>query len=160
MNINATILGQAISFILFVWFCMKYVWAPFMSIIEKRRKEIADDFAVAKRVRQESDNANVAAKICLTQARIRAKEIITQANMCRTRILDEAKNIAEKEYNKFLSKAREQIAHERQCVSAELKKQVGQLIIESVEKIIECSMNETINSDIVNKVIDTLSYED
>ena len=43
MNMNATILGQAIAFILFVWFCMKYVWPPLMAAIEKRQKEIADE---------------------------------------------------------------------------------------------------------------------
>jgi ATP synthase F0 subunit b len=43
---NATILGQAIAFVLFVWFCMKYVWPPLMAAIEKRQKEIADGLAV------------------------------------------------------------------------------------------------------------------
>ncbi len=42
MNLNATILGQAIAFVLFVLFCMKYVWPPLMAAIEKRQKEIAD----------------------------------------------------------------------------------------------------------------------
>lgn len=42
MNMNATILGRAIAFVIFVWFCMKYVWPPLMAAIEKRQKEISD----------------------------------------------------------------------------------------------------------------------
>ncbi len=40
MNMNATILGRAIAFILFVWFCMKYVWPPLMAAIENVRKKL------------------------------------------------------------------------------------------------------------------------
>ncbi len=40
MNLNATILGQAIAFVLFVLFCMKYVWPPLMAAIEKRQKKL------------------------------------------------------------------------------------------------------------------------
>ncbi|KZH94882.1 hypothetical protein AWG50_18895 [Escherichia coli] len=52
MNLNATILGQAIAFVLFVLFCMKYVWPPLMAAIEKRQKEIADGLASAERTGQ------------------------------------------------------------------------------------------------------------
>lgn len=57
MNMNATILGQAIAFILFVWFCMKYVWPPLMAAIEKRQKEIADGLASAERAKKDLDLA-------------------------------------------------------------------------------------------------------
>ena len=53
MNLNATILGQAIAFVLFVLFCMKYVWPPLMAAIEKRQKEIADGLASAERAHKE-----------------------------------------------------------------------------------------------------------
>ncbi|GAB7213977.1 hypothetical protein OS42_05880 [Dickeya oryzae] len=55
MNLNATILGQAIAFVLFVWFCMKYVWPPIMAAIEKRQKEIADGLASAERAKKRSE---------------------------------------------------------------------------------------------------------
>ena len=52
MNLNATILGQAIAFVLFVLFCMKYVWPPLMAAIEKRQKEIADGLSSAERAKK------------------------------------------------------------------------------------------------------------
>ena len=42
MNINLTILGQAISFGIFVWFCMRYVWPPLIKVLEERAETIAD----------------------------------------------------------------------------------------------------------------------
>lgn len=57
MNMNATILGQAIAFVIFVWFCMKYVWPPLMAAIEKRQKEISDGLASAERAKKDLDLA-------------------------------------------------------------------------------------------------------
>lgn len=61
MNLNATILGQAIAFVLFVLFCMKYVWPPLMAAIEKRQKEIADGLASAERAHKDLDLAKASA---------------------------------------------------------------------------------------------------
>ena len=34
MNLNASMFGQAISFVIFVWLCMKYVWPPLTAMLE------------------------------------------------------------------------------------------------------------------------------
>ena len=49
MDINATLLGQTISFVIFVWFTMKFVWPPLIQAIEERQKKIADGLAAAER---------------------------------------------------------------------------------------------------------------
>ena len=69
MNINATLLGQAIAFFFFVVFCMKYVWPPLIAAIEARQKEIADGLSSAERAKKD-----------LKEAKHQAAEIIDQAN--------------------------------------------------------------------------------
>lgn len=91
MNLNATILGQAIAFVLFVLFCMKYVWPPLMAAIEKRQKEIADGLASAERAHKDLDLAKASATDQLKKAKAEAQVIIEQANKRRSQILDEAK---------------------------------------------------------------------
>lgn len=78
MNINATILGQAIAFILFVAFCMKYVWPPIMAAIEKRQKEIAEGLASAERAKKDLDLAQANATDQLKKAKEDAQVIIEQ----------------------------------------------------------------------------------
>ena len=46
MDINLTLIGQSISMILFVWFCMKFIWPPLMEAIEERQAQIADGLAM------------------------------------------------------------------------------------------------------------------
>lgn len=161
MNLNATILGQTISFILFVWFCMKYVWFPLMSIIEKRQKEISDNLAGARYAKIESDRINSEALICLQEAKIKAQEIINHANICKIKVLEEIKYEVNQERNRILFQTREQIVYEKNCAIEELKKGIGQLVIEATKKIIGCSINEKINNNLVNEIIEELShYED
>lgn len=153
MNINATILGQAIAFILFVVFCMKYVWPPIMAAIEKRQKEISEGLASAERAKQDLDLAQANVTDQLKKAKEDAQVIIEQANKRRAQILDEAKTEAESERNRIVTQAQAEIDAERQRAREELRKQVALLAIAGAEKIIERSVDEAANSDIVDKLV-------
>lgn len=153
MNLNATILGQAIAFILFVWFCMKYVWPPIMDAIEKRQKEIADGLSSAERAKKDLDLAQANATDQLKKAKADAQVIIEQANKRKAQIIDEAKVEAEQECNKIVAQAQAEIDAERKRAREELRKQVATLAIAGAEKIIERSVDEAANSDIVDKLV-------
>ena len=45
MNINFTLIAQAIAFAVLIWFTVKFVWPPLLKAIEARQKEIADGLA-------------------------------------------------------------------------------------------------------------------
>ena len=153
MNLNATILGQAIAFILFVWFCMKYVWPPIMDAIEKRQKEIADGLSSAERAKKDLDLAQANATDQLKKAKADAQVIIEQANKRKAQIIDEAKVEAEQERNKIVAQAQAEIDAERKRAREELRKQVATLAIAGAEKIIERSVDEAATSDIVDKLV-------
>ena len=57
MNFNATLIGQSITFLVFVWFCMKYVWPPIMHALDARKKQIADGLAAGERGKHEQELA-------------------------------------------------------------------------------------------------------
>ncbi|MDE9494850.1 F0F1 ATP synthase subunit B [Xenorhabdus bovienii] len=153
MNINATILGQAIAFVLFVLFCMKYVWPPIMAAIEKRQKEITDALASAERAKKNLDLAQANATDQLKKAKADAQAIIEQANKQKAQIIDDAKTEAELERNKIVAQAQAEIDAERKRAREELRKQVAMLAIAGAEKIIERSVDEAANSDIVDKLV-------
>jgi len=153
VNINATILGQAIAFILFVAFCMKYVWPPIMAAIEKRQKEVADSLASAELAKKELDIAQANASDELKKAKESAQAIIEQANKRRTQILEEAKAEAETERDKIIAQGYSEVDAERQRAREDLRKQVALLAVAGAEKIIERSVDEAANSDIVDKLV-------
>ncbi|WP_391528241.1 F0F1 ATP synthase subunit B [Photorhabdus akhurstii] len=156
MNINATILGQAIAFVLFVMFCMKFVWPPIMAAIEKRQKEIADGLSSAERAKKDLDLAQANATDQMKKAKAEAQVIIEQANKQKAQILDDAKAEAEQERNRIVTQAQAEIDAERKRAREELRKQVAMLAIAGAEKIIERSVDEAANSDIVDKLVTEL----
>ena len=80
MDINLTLIGQAIAMTVFVWFCMKVIWPPIMTAIEERQKEIADGLAAAERGQQSLDKAKSEADEIVDDARKQATTIRDQAH--------------------------------------------------------------------------------
>nr|WP_249213199.1 MULTISPECIES: F0F1 ATP synthase subunit B [unclassified Tatumella] len=138
---------------MFVAFCMKYVWPPIMAAIEKRQKEVADSLASAERAQKDLDIAQANASEQLKKAKEDAQVIIEQANKRRAQILDEAKAEAEAERHKIVAQAQSEIDAERKRAREELRKQVALLAVAGAEKIIERSVDEAANSDIVDKLV-------
>ena len=81
MNINATLLGQTIMFILFVWFCMKFVWPPIMQALSERKKQIADGLAAGERGKRELELASkVLLRIYVKRSKKQPKSLLKQKN--------------------------------------------------------------------------------
>jgi len=153
MNINATLIGQAIAFAIFVWFCMKYVWPPLLDAIEARQKKIADGLTQAERAGKDLELAQAKAADKLKQAKAQAAEIIDQANKRRTQIVEEAKNEGEAERSKIVAQGEAEIEAERNRAREELRQQVATLAIAGAEKIIKRSIDKEANSDIIDKLV-------
>ncbi|AKZ65743.1 F0F1 ATP synthase subunit B [Candidatus Palibaumannia cicadellinicola] len=154
MNLNATIFGQAIAFIFFVVFCMKYIWPPIIKSIEKRQKDIIDSFAAIEKAKQELLITKDQTSEYILQIKLKAKEIIEQANKNKDQLIYKAKQEAEIERKKILDQAKIQIDYERKKIYEELKIQVIDLALASAEKIINQSLkNKTINNELINNII-------
>lgn len=156
MNINATLLGQAIAFAVFVWFCMKYVWPPLLDAIEARQKKIADGLTQAERAGKDLDLAQAKASEKLKEAKAQAAEIIDQANKRRAQIVDEAKTEGETERQKIITQGEAEVEAQRNRAREELRQQVSALAIAGAEKIIKRSIDKEANSDIIDKLVTEL----
>ena len=152
MNINATLLGEMIAFIVFVLFCMKYVWPPIMGAIEERQKKIADGLQAAERAAKDLDLAQANASDQLKEAKRTATEIIEQANKRKSQILDEAREEAQAERQKILAQAEAELEAERNRARDELRKQVATLAVAGAEKILERSIDKDAQKDILDNI--------
>ncbi|MBY5994232.1 F0F1 ATP synthase subunit B [Ferrimonas balearica] len=152
MNINATLIGQAIAFIIFVWFCMKYVWPPLMAAIEERQKKIADGLASAERASKDLDLAQQKATDQIKEGKQQAAEIIEQANKRGAQIVEEAKAEAEAVRAKIIAQGEAEIEAERNRARDQLRAQVATLAVAGAEKILQRSIDADAHSDIVEKL--------
>ncbi len=152
MNINATLIGQAIAFSMFVVFCMKYVWPPIMQAIEERQKKIADGLAAASRAAKDLNLAQANASEQMKEAKRAATEIIEQANKRKAQIIDHAREEALTERENILNQGMAELEAERNRARDELRKQVATLAVVGAEKILERSIDANAHKEILDKI--------
>jgi F-type H+-transporting ATPase subunit b len=152
MNINLTLIGQLLSFVVFVWFTMKFVWTPIMGALDTRRKEIADGLAAAERGQHEQELAKERAKEVLHEAKAQAAEIVTQAQKRASEIVDEAKGHARQEGERLVTAAQAEIEQETNRAREQLREKVGELAILGAEKILHKEINAETHRDIVESL--------
>ena len=97
MNINATLILQSIAMMIFVWFCMKFIWPPLLKAMDDRRAKVADGLAASDRAEKELEAAKLSAGEQILEARNKAGEIVDLANQRHSQILDQAKEDATSE---------------------------------------------------------------
>jgi F-type H+-transporting ATPase subunit b len=153
MNINATLIGELIAFVVFVIFCMKFVWPPIMAAIEDRQKTIADGLAASERAAKDLELAQDNAKVQLKEAKSQAAEIVDAAKKRETQLIDEAAVKAQAERDKIIASGHAEIESERNRAKEELRKQVAVLAIAGAEKILERSIDAATHSDILDKLV-------
>ena len=149
MNINLTLIGQLLSFAVFVWFTMKYVWTPIMGALETRKKEIADGLAAAERGQHEQELAKERAKDVLHEAKAQAAEIVAQAQKRAAEIVDESKDTARVEGDRLLTAAQSEIEQEANRAREQLREKVGMLAVAGAEKILKKEISADAHQDIV-----------
>lgn len=152
MNLNATIFGQSIAFAVFVWFCLKYVWPPIIAALTERQKRIADGLEAADRAQRDLGLAQNKAVEELRDAKRQGAEIIELANKRASQIIDEAKDRAREEGQRLLAGAKAEIDMELQRAKEALRGQVAAIAIAGAEKILEASIDQAANEELVKKL--------
>lgn len=153
MEINATLLGQFITFALLVWITMKYIWPPVTKAMEDRRAKIAEGLAAAERGLYELEVAQHKAAEYLRDAKIQAADILEQANKRAGRIIDEAKERAREEGNRLIAIAQAEIEQEVQTAKQELRKQLATVAINGAEKILQRHIDTASDHDLLQQLI-------
>ena len=136
MNINATLLGQTVAFVIFIAICWKYVWPPIIAIMEEREKRIADGLEAAKKADDSLEEAQLAFNQEMNKAKAEAAEILEKANARASQIVNDATSKAEIEAEKILSAASKTIENDVNKAKEELRHKMSELIIETSEKIL------------------------
>lgn len=153
MDINATLFGQSIAFIFFVWFCMKKVWPPLLAAIEERQAKIEEGLAASDQAEKDLQLARDKATAQLKEAKAQAAEIIDQAKKRATQLVDEETKRGHEEREKIIAQGHTEIEAERNRAKENLRKQVASLAVTGAEKILAREIDAATHSDILDKLV-------
>ncbi len=149
MNINMSLIGQMVTFLIFVWVVMSKVWPPLMEAVEERRKKIADGLAAAERGQQDLAKAESRVEELINDARGQAAEILDQARSRANEIVAEGKSEGQRERDRQLTAARAEIEQETNKAREELRDQVSAVAIASAEKILKREIDAKAHEDLL-----------
>ena len=153
MNINLTLIGQTITFMVFVWFCMKFIWPPLVKALEERKQKIADGLAAAERGQREQHLAEERAAEKLKEAKAQAQEILNQAQKRASEIVDEAKGTARVEGERIITAAQAEIEQEANRAREALRAQVAELAVAGAGKILKREIDAKAHEDLLNDLV-------
>ena len=152
MDINMTLLGQSIAMLVFVWFCMKFIWPPIINAIEERQTQIADGLAAAERGQQSLDKATAESEDIIGDARKQATTILDQAHARAGEIVAEGKSDVVKERERQIAAALAEVEQETNRAREELRGQVSAIAIASAEKILRREIDAQTHEDILSEL--------
>ena len=156
MNINLTLFGQMVTFAIFVWFCMKFVWPVILQAMEEREQKIADGLDAADRAMRDLEVAKGKATDQMKEAKQAAAGIVDQANKRANQIIDEAKQQATAEGDRLKVAAEAEIEQEINRAKEELRASVAGLALAGAEKVLEAAIDEKANRALVDKLVSQL----
>ena len=152
MNLNLTMIAQAVTFALFIWFTVKFVWPPILRAVEARQKMIADGLAEAERGRSSLADAQKEKEKLLREARERAHDLVTQAEQAANQRIEESKTQAKTEGDRLLAAAKAQIEQEVQAARQQLREQVAALAVSGAEKILRREVDARAHADMLDRL--------
>ena len=157
MEVNIpTLLGQSIAMVVFVWFCMKYIWPPILNAIEERQAQIEEGLAAADKGQDSLVKAAAEADEIVSEARKQATSILDQAHARANEIVSDGKSDGVKERDRQLAAAKAEIEQESNRAREELRGQVSAIAIASAEKILNREIDGKAHDDILGKLAQEL----
>lgn len=152
MNINGTLIAQAIVFALLVLFTMKYVWPPIASALDERANKIAEGLAAADKAKSELTSANKRVEEELSKSRTESASRLAEAERRGRVLVEEAKLKAAEEGGKIIAAAKAEA--EQQIIKARevLREQVSSLAIKGAEQILRKEVNASVHADLLTRL--------
>lgn len=152
MNINFSLIAQAITFFLFILFTVKIIWPYMLRAIETRQKTIADGLAAAERGHRELEESSKRAEDAINDARGRAADILAQTERRATQLIEEAKSAAKGEGDREKAAAKAEIEQEFARAREQLRDQVAALAVAGAEKILQREVDAKAHADLLDSI--------
>ncbi|MCG3201066.1 MAG: ATP synthase subunit b [Gammaproteobacteria bacterium] len=152
MNINFTLIAQAITFAIFIWFTARFIWPPLMRAVERRQKTIADGLAAAEQGNRSLKEAEVRVQTIEREARAKAQAIMVDTEKRAAAMIEEAKVQAKTEGGRLLAAAKAEVGQEIERAKASLREQVANLAVMGAEQILKREVNSGAHADMLSRL--------
>lgn len=153
MNINLTLIGQSVAMLVFVWFCMKFIWPPIMAALEERQAKVADGLAASEKAAAELAQAQTEAESVVADARQQAGQIRDQATQQANQIVAEARDEGIKERDRQIAAGQSELELQTNRAKEELRTKVAALAVNGAEKLLQREIDANAHKDLLDDLV-------
>ncbi len=152
MNMNLTLLGQTLTFFVFIWFTYKAVWPLLINAMRERQATIAQGLQHAERAERDLESAKERAAEEVSGARDEARQIIDQARARALQMIEEAKDDARREGERQKEAALAEIQQEVNRAREALRGQVAALALAGAERVLESAVDRDRHGELLERL--------
>lgn len=128
-------IAQCVSFSIVLFLLHRFAYKPILQILEDRRQRIKEGLENAERIKAELAKTEAARQEALSQANQQATRLIEEARAAASRVIEQETQKAISTANQIIAKAREASDAELVRLKAELRREIGRLVVETTAKV-------------------------
>jgi len=129
------LIAQMISFGILCFLLQRFAYKPVLGMLENRRQLIAESYANADKVKTELARTETQRQEAMVQANARATQFIDEARVAAERLLKQETAKATAAAEEIVARARQATAQDHARMLAELKREVGRLVVETTSAV-------------------------
>ena len=152
MNMNLTLIMQAVAFALFIWFCAKFIWPPLTRAIDTRQKQIAEGLQAGEQGRQSLASAQTRIEAMMNEAKQKAADIVATGEKFRTETIEAARGEAQAEKERILTAGKAELEQEITRAKEQLRNQVADLAVAGAAKILSREVDAKAHADLLASI--------
>jgi F-type H+-transporting ATPase subunit b len=152
VGINATLIGQMGTFLVFILFTMKFVWPPIVKALDERRTRIAEGLAAAERGHKALQTADAQVAERLREARQQAAQIIEQAERRGAELVEEAKKNAEVASDRIMAQGRAELELEISRAREALRGEVAAIAVSGARQLLEREIDAGSHRELLDRL--------
>jgi len=156
MDINLTLLGEMITFLVFVWITMRYIWPPIINAMRARQKKIADGLAAGQEGEHKLAEAKEHSEKILKETKSKASDIIEQANSRASQIVDDGKARGKVEQERMIKNADVEIQQQAQNVKESIRQDVANLVYDGVKKVMGKEVDQKVHDQMLTELAEEI----
>jgi F-type H+-transporting ATPase subunit b len=152
MNMNLTLLMQAIAFGWFIWFCYKFIWPPLTRAIDTRQRQIAEGLQAGEQGRQNLASAETRIQTMINEAKQKAADIVATGEKFRNETIEAARGEAQAEKDRILASGKAELEQEVTRAKEQLRNQVADLAVAGASKILQREVDAKAHADLLASI--------
>jgi F-type H+-transporting ATPase subunit b len=129
------LLAQTISFSLVFFVLWKFAYGPIFAMLNTRRDKIAEALANAEKIKGDVARTEIERQKVLADAGDQANKLIDEARQAAARVRETETQKAIAAAEQIVAKAREAAAQDHVRMLAELKREVGRLVVQTTATV-------------------------